>query len=178
MFKHVTITKRSLKCPGTAQEVLRHCGALATRGFTRAAKSEQQRRSIMASSLLPFFAGGEHHHYLQNNQKRSKSVVAFLSLFSVRLLFLQICQFWSRALHAPPADQACGWLDRQLPSSHFISATAVLSTAAMVVRSAPIQVSVLCPFFTALRPSFSIPHRLWRRDAAAGRLMVVSRERV
>jgi hypothetical protein len=54
----------------------------------------------------------------------------------------------------------------------------VLSTAVMVVRSAPIQVSVLCPFFTALRPSFSFPHRLWRRDAAAGRLMVVSRERV
>jgi hypothetical protein len=80
----------------------------------------------MASSLLPFFAGGEHHHYLQNNQKRSKSVVAFLSLFSVRLLFLQICQIWSQALHAPPTDQAptdqaYGWLDRQLSSSHFIS---------------------------------------------------------
>jgi len=99
----------------------------------------------------------------------SKSVAAFLSLFSVRLLFLQICQFWSRALHAPPTDQACGWLDRQLSSSHFISATAVLSTAAMVVRSAPIQTSVFCPFFTILWPSFSFPHCLCNELLEKGR---------
>jgi len=99
----------------------------------------------------------------------SKSVAAFLSLFSVRLLFLQICQIWSRALHAPPTDQACGWLDRQLSSSHFISATAVLSTAVMVVRSAPIQTSVFSPFFTILWPSFSFPHYLCNELLEKGR---------
>ena len=84
MFKHLKITKRSLKSPGTVEEVLRHCGAVAARLLhtpPRAAKSGQQRRSIMASSLLPFFTGGEHHRYLQNNQKRSKQVCCSFSFF-------------------------------------------------------------------------------------------------
>jgi hypothetical protein len=63
-------------------------------------------------------------------------------------------------LHAPPTDQACGWPDRELPSSHFISTTAVSSITAMVVRSASIQVSVFCPFFTILRPPFLFLHFL------------------
>ncbi|KAJ6925557.1 hypothetical protein NC651_010063 [Populus alba x Populus x berolinensis] len=69
----------------------------------------------------------------------------------------------------PSLEPACGWLDRHLPSSHFISATAVLSTAAMVMRSAPIQASVFCPFFTVLWPPFSFPRRIRNELLGKGR---------
>ncbi|KAH8483878.1 hypothetical protein H0E87_028330 [Populus deltoides] len=44
-------------------------------------------------------------------------------------------------LHTSPTDQMCGWLDRRLPSSYFISTLAVSSVAAMVGRLAPLKVS-------------------------------------
>jgi hypothetical protein len=93
----------------------------------------------------------------------------------LRFLSLQICQIWSLALHAPPTGQACGWLDRQLPSSSFISTPAVSSTAAMVGRSAPLKSRFSAPFYCPSASLLIIPvMSCWRRDAAVGRLMVVS----
>jgi len=116
--QHLKITKKIAS--GTVLENSRHLLWLWHSGDTsppRAtatgsawnSKSGQHWRPIMASSLLhrrrapPLPA--------KQPNAASKSVVAF-SLFSVRLLFLPICQIWSRALHAPPTDQTCGWLDR------------------------------------------------------------------
>jgi len=63
-------------------------------------------------------------------------------------------------LHTSPTDQMCGWLDRRLPSSYFISTLAVSSVAAMVGRLAPLKVSVFCFFFTILWPPFLFLHLL------------------
>jgi hypothetical protein len=55
------------------------------------------------------------------------------------------------------------------------------STAAMVVRSTPIQASVFCLFFTILWPPFSFPHLLhndsWLAAERKGDLVLAGWER-
>jgi len=67
-------------------------------------------------------------------------------------------------LYAPPTYQTCGWLDRRLPSSNFISTPALSSTVAMVGRSVPLQVSVFSslPFLGCLSGGFVEARRAGR----------------
>jgi hypothetical protein len=53
MFKHLKITKRSLKSPGTVEEALRNCGAVAARLPTRG-RHWRRVGSVIASSPLHF----------------------------------------------------------------------------------------------------------------------------
>ena len=90
-----------------------------------------------------------------SNHKSQLILVVFLCFqICFSPLFFQICRIWSWALHAPPTGQVCGWQDRQLPSSSFISTPAVSSTAAMVGRSAHLSSLALLPF--GLPPYFFV----------------------
>jgi len=95
----------------------------------------------------------------------SQLILVVLSLFAnllFSLLCFQACRIWSSVwLHVPPTDQACGWLDRQPSSSHFISISAASSTAAMVGRSAHLSslgllLFLYCPSASLLISSLSL----------------------
>jgi hypothetical protein len=112
----------------------------------------------------------------------SQLILVVLSLFAdllFSLLCFQACRIWSSVwLHVPPTDQACGWLDRQPSSSHFISIPAASSTAAMVGRSAHLsslglRLFIYCPLLPFGLPShFLIVSVMscWRKDDAAAGL--------
>ena len=101
----------------------------------------------------------------------NKSILVFLSLFSDRLPFVPLFQICfslssfrfakSRASVTRVANRPGMWMARSTTSlSHSISTMTVSSTATMVMRSAPIQVSVFFPFFTIPLPPFLFLHFL------------------
>jgi len=91
----VKITKRSLKSPGTAEEALRNCGAVAARLLTRGRhwrNPENVGRSVMASSPLHPPVGCEQRRYLQKHLKtQAKFPVLFFQIWFSLLLLVQIC---------------------------------------------------------------------------------------
>jgi len=117
-------------------------------------------RPGMFSSPLPFPPVT-----CKKTPNHNSQLILVLSLFAdlfFSLLFFQACRIWSSVwLHAPPTDQVCGWLDRQPSSSHFISIPVVLSTAAMVGRSAHLSslgllLFLYCPSASLLISSSSL----------------------